>query len=201
MGRIPGERTEESDGGTGAARASVGPRTSQRQRGRPEEGVQGLTVSEMGTLRSVVFAQEPTSRTKTGSLDLFWMCSRTGSTKKRTRKSQATPPGDHKAFFESCRQLKGFVEGEQAMALLACGGTIPIAVPGTETTSPTPAPVNIFWSTSDDSVANKLVLPANGATPESSMDVLQRLISTVIQLASVEEIRMLWIQNTARPSS
>lgn len=124
----------------------------------------------------MVFAQEPTSRTKTGSLDLFWMCSRTGSTKKRTRKSQATPPGDHKAFFESCRQLKGFVEGEQAMASLACGGTIPIAVPGTETTSPTPAPVNIFWSTSDDSVANKLVLPANGATPESSMDVLQCLI-------------------------
>lgn len=64
--------------------------------------------------------------------------------KQRTRKSRPTPPGDHKAFVESCRQLKGFIGGEQAMASFACGGTIPIAVPGTETTSPTSAPVNIF---------------------------------------------------------
>lgn len=72
----------------------------------------------------------------------------------------------HKAFVKSCRQLKGFIESQQAKVSFACGGNIPIAAPRTsDTETPTSVLVNIFWSAGNDSTASKLVLPVNGAAP------------------------------------
>ena len=80
------------------------------------------------------------------------------------------------AFIESCRQLKGFIDGEQATATFACSGTIPIAESQPQETLLS-APVSVFWSTGNDSTAHKLVLPINGTVQESSAGVLQQLVA------------------------
>lgn len=74
--------------------------------------------------------------------------------------------------------MKDFIDGEQAAATFAFGGTIPIAATGTAQPkgSQVSTPVNIFWSTQNDSTAHKLVLPLDGTTQESSQEVLQKLV-------------------------
>lgn len=123
VGSIPGERTEESDGGIRAARALVDPRISRRQRGRPEERVQGPTVDKMGAYAewsSLRSRQAGQGRVPPPLLKVL----SDRQHKQRTTKSPPTSPRDHAASVESCRQLKVFIEGKQTMALFVCGGII-----------------------------------------------------------------------------
>lgn len=84
------------------------------------------------------------------------------------------------AFAESCRQLRGIIEGERATASFSCGGSIPVILGGIKITdkgcSSSP-PVSIFWSKSDDAIAHKLVLPLDVSVPETHPDTLQRLVA------------------------
>ncbi|KAL4762839.1 2OG-Fe(II) oxygenase [Aspergillus foveolatus] len=84
------------------------------------------------------------------------------------------------AFADSCRQLRGIIEGERATALFSCGGSIPVIFNGIKVTdkdcSSSP-PVSIFWSKSDDAIAHKLVLPLDVSVLETHPDTLQRLVA------------------------
>jgi hypothetical protein len=69
----------------------------------------------------------------------------------RPREEHGTPPVQDSAFWQSCRQLKQIIAGEQSTASFTCGGTITISskAPGghladglSERTSD---PVSIYW--------------------------------------------------------
>lgn len=90
--------------------------------------------------------------------------------------ASTTQDDTQSAFIESCRQLKRFIDDEQATATFACSGTIPISESQPEETLVS-APVSIFWSTGNGSTAHKLVLPLNGTVQESSAGALQQLVA------------------------
>jgi hypothetical protein len=82
------------------------------------------------------------------------------------------------AFWESCRQLKQVVEGENSSASFVCGGVITIATTGlgkeklAKKTSP---PVKIFWASPGKSHARKVVLPLKESA-DSNLQILQQLV-------------------------
>jgi hypothetical protein len=87
----------------------------------------------------------------------------------------------HIARVEVCRQLKNLIDAQKSSTPFACGGSIPIRDPdATDDSDSVPrifsVPVKIFWATSNDSNARKLVLPIDDSTSESSQSTLQKLV-------------------------
>jgi hypothetical protein len=87
---------------------------------------------------------------------------------------------ENAAFAESCRQLRGIIEGERATASFSCGGSIPVTLGGiriTDKDRSSSSPVSIFWSKGDDAIAHKLVLPLDVSVLETHPDTLRRLVA------------------------
>ncbi|KAL1861939.1 hypothetical protein Plec18170_000763 [Paecilomyces lecythidis] len=101
----------------------------------------------------------------------------------RSRQISSRPDGEETggssslqdgAFREVCDQLRKLVEGENSSASFACGGRISIGDDDAELPNNS-APVNLFWKTSQDTQAQKLMLPL-ADTQESNSALLQRLV-------------------------
>ncbi|PLB43732.1 hypothetical protein P170DRAFT_441188 [Aspergillus steynii IBT 23096] len=87
---------------------------------------------------------------------------------------------DMTTMTDSCRQLKEFIDGEQATASFSCGGTIHVDAhaantPGQKQTSP---PVNVFWSPNHDTSARKLVLPLSKPSHDDTPHILHELVAS-----------------------
>lgn len=94
------------------------------------------------------------------------------------QQNASDPPTD-----DPCRQLKDFIDGEQAAASFSCGGTITVDKNGTDQggTNSTSPPVLVFWSPSQGTSARKLVLPLDESTPEATPQVLHDLVASCDQ--------------------
>lgn len=80
------------------------------------------------------------------------------------------------SWEETCDQVRDFFEERAALASFVCGGEIPI---GTSTSvSASSPPVQIVWWTGEQPVGDRrLILPLDGAAPESSPERLSRLVA------------------------
>ncbi|KAK6814047.1 hypothetical protein RU639_010478 [Aspergillus parasiticus] len=82
---------------------------------------------------------------------------------------------------KALKELKKTIAGQRSVASFACGGTITISRgvgtgggSGAVSTSP---PVKVYWSVQEEMDANKVVLPWNRASADSSPAALQQLAS------------------------
>ncbi|KAL4987017.1 hypothetical protein BDW68DRAFT_178189 [Aspergillus falconensis] len=100
--------------------------------------------------------------------------------RERAGLSRSVSAHEKAAFAESCRQLRGIIEGERTTASFSCGGSIPVIlgninVPDKGRSSS--SPVSIFWSKGDDAIARKLVLPLDISVPSAHPDTLRHLVA------------------------